>query len=99
DFDAVGCRLATEAVRDLAPIALFDGDRFAGGEAQVERARRGGDIKGYLVSVGEKGNAVGSNLVGRVAVGGDAIGPDQDKVDSAFFHDLGRHAIADQRHI
>src|SRR5262249_1910864 len=46
DVDAVGGRLAAEAVGDLARVALLDGDGRAIGDRQVERARRRRDVEG-----------------------------------------------------
>src|SRR6516162_7697378 len=44
------------------------------------------------------GAAVGADLVGRVAVGGDPVGADDDRVEPPLPHDLRRHVVADQRH-
>jgi len=40
---------------------------------------------------------VGADLVGRVPVGGDAVGPDDDEVDLALGHEEARHAVRDER--
>src|SRR5262249_15304916 len=75
DLDALRSDGPAEAVGDLARIALLDGDGGAGGEGQVERAARRGDVERDAVSAGEHGHPVGADLVGCVAVGGDAVGP------------------------
>ena len=45
---------------------------------------------------GQQGDAVGADLVGRVAVGGDPVGADDDQLDLALLHHLGGHVVADQ---
>ena len=47
----------------------------------------------------QHGHAVGADLVGRVAVGGDAVGARDDGLHPPLPHHLGGHAVADQRHV
>ena len=75
-------------MRHLARVALLDGDRRPVGEGQVERAGRGGDVERDAVGPGEQGHAVGPDLVGGVAVGGDPVGPDDDEVDLVLAGEL-----------
>src|SRR5438034_5872085 len=76
DIDAVGCRLAAEAVRDFLAGALFDGNLFAAGDGEVEGRGWRGDVEGNVMRGGEDGHGIGADLVCGVAVGGDAIGAD-----------------------
>src|SRR5262249_7928874 len=55
DGDAVRRRLSAEAVRHLAGVALLDGDGRARRQAEVERARRCGDVERDAVGAGEDG--------------------------------------------
>jgi len=55
-----------------------------------------GDYQDYLR---QHGHPIGSNFIGAVAVGGDAVGADHNQVDAPFLHDLGRHIVADEGHI
>ena len=71
----------------------------AAGDRQVERAAGGGDVERDLVGGGQQRHAVGADLVGRVAVGGDAVGPGHDGLHPALAHHLGGHVVADQRHV
>ena len=59
-------------------VALFDGDLGAGGKGEVDAAGGGGDEEGEAEVLGEDGDAEGADLVGDVAVGGDAVGADDD---------------------
>jgi hypothetical protein len=47
------------------------------------------------VLAGEDGHHVGADLVGRVAVGGDAVCADDDAVDLAALHDVPGHVVGD----
>ena len=47
------------------------------------------------MGAGQNGEAVGADLVGHVAVGGDAVGSGDHDLDSAFLHELGGHAVAE----
>ncbi len=49
--------------------------------------------------LGEHRHAVGSYLVGHVAVGGDSVGASYYKVNFPFSHYMGGHVVADQGHI
>ena len=54
DGDAFRGRLASQAVGDLARIALLDGDRGAIGKREVEGARGGSHVEGKTVRAGEQ---------------------------------------------
>ena len=47
--------------------------------------------------LGEHGHTVGPDLVGGIAVGGDAVRSDDDGVDLALRHQARCHVVADQR--
>ena len=47
----------------------------------------------------QQGHAIRADLVGRVAVGRDPVGPGDDRLHASFAHHLGRHRVADQRHV
>src|SRR5438094_373821 len=78
DVDAVGSGLAAEAVGDFLAGALFDGNLVAAGDGEVESGRWRGDVEGNFMGGGEDGNGIGADFVRRVAVGGDAVGADND---------------------
>ncbi len=96
DVDVAGGSLAAEAVGDLASLTLLDGNGRAIGDRQVERARWGRDVEGNAMGTGQQGHAVGADLVGRVAIGRDPVGSDDDFLDLAFPHHLRGHVVADQ---
>src|SRR3990170_3814869 len=64
--------------RDLFGGALLDRDLVAGGRAGVDRAGRRGDVERDAVLAGKHRQRVGADLVRDVAVGGDAVGADDD---------------------
>src|SRR5207248_1180167 len=49
--------------------------------------------------LGEQSYAIRSDLVGRVAVGRDAVGANEYKLYPPLLHDLSGHAVADECHI
>src|SRR5439155_3188748 len=97
DLHAFWGGLLPEAVRHLARIALLDGNGVAVGNAEIERARRGGNVERNVVGIGKDGDAVRADLVRGVAIGGNAVGPDDDGLHLSLFHDLGGHAVTDER--
>src|SRR5207248_2305349 len=82
-------------VRDLARVALLDGYLLARGEREVDRGDGRGDVEGNRVLARQHRDHVGADLVGRVAVGGDAVGPDDDAVHLALLQNVPGHAIGD----
>ena len=49
------------------------------------------------MELGEHGDAIGADLVRGIAIGGDAVGTDDDRLDPATLHEVRRHVVADQR--
>ncbi len=74
-------------------IALLDGNFCPGGELEINRRKGRGHIERYTMGLGNHRQAVGADLVRRVAVGGDAIGPDDDEINHAPLHTMGRHVV------
>src|SRR3982074_2876241 len=70
-------------------VGRWRGDR--GGEG----GPGGGDVEGDVVFFCEDGDAVGADLVGDVAVGGDAVCADDDGLDAALQHERGGHVVAE----
>src|SRR5947209_1964439 len=95
DGDAFGGEALVAYVRDLARVALFNRDLFARGEREVNGRDGRGDVEGDGVLAGEDGDHIGSDLVGRVAVGGDAVGPDDYAVNLALLHHVTGHVVRD----
>jgi hypothetical protein len=83
---------------ELVGAALLDGDGVAGGGREVDGAGGGGDVERDAVGLGGEGHGVGADLVGDVAVGGDAVGADDHQVDLAagFIHHAER-AVGEDR--
>src|SRR4029077_11141329 len=76
--------------------ALFDGDLVAGGQGQVERGDRGGDEERHAVFLREYGDRVGADLVGHVAITGDAVGAYDHAADASRLHEVAGHIVGDQ---
>ena len=83
-------------VGDFLGRTLFDLDVPARGGGEVDGGTGSADVEGDAVVFGEDGDARGSDFVGDVAVGGDAVTADEDGVDPAVFHDGGCHVVADE---
>ena len=95
DADSVGGELFSGVVGDLDGGALLDGDVVSVGGGEIDGGPGGGDVEGDGIVAGEDGDAEGSDFVGDIAIGGDAIGADDDGGDFLLGHDGGGHVIAD----
>ena len=74
-------------VGDFGGRTLFDADVSAGGGVQIDGGGGGANVEGDAVVFGEDGDAGGADLVGNVAVGGDAVTADEYSMDPAVLHD------------
>ena len=84
-------------MRHLARIALLDRNVLAIGRGQIDRRQRRGDVERQSMRIGQERDGVGADLVGDIAVGGDAVGADDDHVDVAAAHQRTGHAFGDDR--
>ena len=82
---------------DFADVAFFDRDLVAGRAVQIDGRKRCGDVERDAVAFGEDGDHIRADLIGDVAVCGDAVGADDDGVNAALFHDVAAHVVGDQR--
>src|SRR5215831_17490030 len=57
----------------LSGGTLLDRDLLAGNNIHVNGRKGCGDVKGNLVLAGEHSNRIGSDLVGHITVGGNAV--------------------------
>ena len=83
--------VTSSGARSSMGIALAVGERW------IDRGEGGGDVEGDPVRPGEDRQAVGPDLVGRIAVGGDPVRPDDDQIDLPLLHQKSRHVVRDQR--
>ncbi len=74
--------LLAAVMRDFDRAALLNGNRIAGERGRIDGRPRRGDIKRNAVLLGENRDVVRADLVGEVAVGGDAVCSDDDGLDS-----------------
>lgn len=74
-------------VGDFRRRALFDANVGAGRGGEVYGGGGGADVEGDAVVFGEDGDTGGADLVGNVAVGGDAVAADEYSMDPAVLHD------------
>src|SRR5580698_11324910 len=84
-------------VRDFVGRALFDGNRVAGGEREIESGDGSGDVEGDIIFAREHGDAVGADFVRGVSIGGDAIGANDDGSDAAGAKEVADHVVCDER--
>ena len=84
--------------RDLLGAALLDrnfGD--AVGDGEVDRRRRQRHVKWHVVVVRRERLEIGPDLVADVAVGGDAVGADDDEIDQPVLHQVAAGIVGDHR--
>ena len=72
---------------------------IAVGRRQIDGRERRGDVERNLVLAREHRHGVGADLVRGVAVGGDAIGADDDEIDLARAHQRSGHAFGNDRRV
>ena len=82
--------------RTSSAVALLDDDVGAGRRVGVEAGARSGDVERDAVAVGEHGQLVRADLVGGVAVRGDAVAADDHGLDHAPRHREAGGAVGDQ---
>lgn len=78
---AVGIDDGAADLREFRLGTVFDLDRGTRGRLEIDAGGRGGDDKFDAVRFGQDCEAVGADLIGGVAVAGDAIGTDDDGGD------------------
>ena len=95
DADAVGRKLLPSMVRDFGGAAFFNGNLVPSFGGAVDGGPGSGDVKGDAVFFGQDGDRVGADLVGHVAVGGDAVCAHDHGLDAALAHEAGGHVVAE----
>ncbi len=88
-------------MRHLAGVPLLDGNVRAGRRREIDGRQGRRRVERHAVRVGHHRHRVGADLVGEVAVGGDAIGADDDEIHVAALHERAGHALGDhgRRHM
>ena len=81
-------------VGDLGGSSLLDGDVVSVFGGDVDGREGGGYVEGDAMLFGEDRYGVGADLVGGVAVGGDAVGSYDDGLDLALAHEGAGHVVA-----
>ncbi len=66
-------------------------------ERQVERGDRRRDVERHAVLLGQHGHRIGADLVGHVAVGGDAVRAHHHAADAPGLQEVPGHVVGDQR--
>jgi hypothetical protein len=93
--DVAGCAAAGQ---HLVGGALLDGDLGAARDLHVDGRGRRRDHEADTVVARQHRQGVGADLVADVAVGGDAIGADDDPADLAAGHQAGGDVVRLHRH-
>ena len=91
----VGRQLRGTHVRHFAGSAFFNRNRVTVRCRQVDGGPRRGDIERDAVLLRQHGHGISADLVGGVAVGGNAIGADDHQVNVARAHDRAGHVVGD----
>ena len=81
---------------DFPGFPLFDRDVFTTLSGKVNGAGGSDAVEGDGMGAGSQGQVEGANLVGDIAIGGDAVTTDGDQVDPFGSHDVSRGTIDDQ---
>jgi sugar lactone lactonase YvrE len=95
DADAVGRKLLPSVVRDFDRASFFDGNLVPSFGGAVDGGPGSGDVKGDAVLFGQNSDRVSADLVGHVAVGGDAVCAHDHGLDAALTHEAGGHVVAE----
>src|SRR5438445_5219973 len=82
---------------DFSGGTLFDGNVIAVGDREIERGDGCRDVKGNVIFFGEDGDLVGTDFVGGVAVGSDAVRAGDDSADFFRFQEMTDHVVGDER--
>ena len=82
-------------VGDFAMRALLDGNLLASGCAQVHTRPWRRHIERDGVLFGQHGDRIGADLVGHVAIGGNAVGAHDHGANLALAHHCARHIVRD----
>src|SRR5438105_2085627 len=89
--NTVGRYLFASHVRNLARGALLDGNVISIGGREIHCGPWGCNIKWNPMFLRQYRDRVGADLVGDIAIGGYAVGSDDDGADLALFHDGSGH--------
>ncbi|MBR4747780.1 MAG: S-methyl-5-thioribose-1-phosphate isomerase, partial [Desulfovibrio sp.] len=98
DRHAVRSYLRRSYGRDFQGRALFYGNGGARGRCGIDGGDGGCHVEGDAEVPGQQRHAKGAYLVGRVAVGRDAVCADHHALDKAPAHEQGAGVVAGDRH-
>ncbi len=84
-------------LEELGRVPLLDRDRRPVRRLEVDRAQRRADVERHPVTGREGRQRVRPDLVGRVAVGRDPVGADEDRVDRAGCQQRTGRPVGDER--
>ena len=93
---ALGRHPVPAHVRDLARVPLLDRDVRPIGDAQVDGREGRRHVEGHAVLARQHRHRVGADLVGRVAVGGDAVGSHHHVGHQVAAQEVPGHVVGDQ---
>ena len=96
DLGAQWCDAHPANDQELVRVALLDRDGRPVRGVEIDRTRGCGDVERDPVTGRQDGQRVRAHLVGRVAVGGHPVRPDDDGVDLAARHQVAGRDIRDE---
>ena len=92
----VGRDLDAEYMRDFARAPLFNRNAAAIGQCQIESRNGRRHVKRNVVLLRQHRHAVGADLVGDVAIGGDPVRAHHDARDLAGMQKMPGHVVRNQ---
>jgi len=83
-------------VGHFARTALFYRDSAAIGQREIERGDGRGHVEGHIIFFGEHRDAIGTDLVGYVTIGGDSVGANDDAGDLTRVEKMAGHVVGNE---
>src|SRR5579875_2312603 len=93
--DTVWGELFAGMMCDFHRWPLFNRNESARSCFQINRGPGSCNIERDSMLFGQNGNIVGSNLIGNIAICGDAVGSDNYRLDFTLSHETGGHIVTD----
>ena len=90
---------SAKAVGYVPGFSLLDGNAGSVGNGEVEGGGWGSDVKRHVMLTSQAGERVGSDFIGSIAIGGDAVGAGDNHVDAPQAHKMAGDRIADNGYV
>src|SRR6201981_1433973 len=81
---------------DLRGRSFFNGDLFAGCNGKIEGGDRRGNVKRHVMFARKDSDLICADLVGSVAVGGNAVSSGDNRAYASRFQEVPHHVVGNQ---